>query len=50
MPMKQQIVNSLGVAYVRDTVMPFADGSMTREQAMDSLGVVFMNNPRINRR
>ena len=37
--MKQQIANRLGVAHVRDTVMQFADGSMTREQAMDSLGV-----------
>ena len=37
--MKQQIANRLGVAHVRDTVMQFAEGSMTREQAMDSLGV-----------
>ena len=37
--MKQQIANRLGAAHVRDTVMQFAEGSMTREQAMDSLGV-----------
>ena len=37
--MKQQIANRLGVAHVRDTVMQFAEGSMTREQAMESLGV-----------
>lgn len=38
-PMKQQIANRLGAAHVRDTVMQFVDGSMTREQAMASLGV-----------
>ena len=37
--MKQQIANRLGAAHVRDTVMQFAEGSMTREQAMESLGV-----------
>ena len=37
--MKQQIANRLGAAHVRDTVMQFVDGSMTREQAMASLGV-----------
>ena len=37
--MKQQIANRLGAAHVRDTVMQFVDGSMTREQAMESLGV-----------
>ena len=37
--MKQQIANRLGAAHVRDTVMQFIDGSMTREQAMSSLGV-----------
>ena len=34
--MKQQIANRLGAAHVRDTVMQFVDGSMTREQAMES--------------
>lgn len=37
--MKQQIANRLGAAHVRDTVMQFVDGSMTREQAMEALGV-----------
>ena len=37
--MKQQIANRLGVAHVRDTVMQFTGGAMTREQAMASLGV-----------
>lgn len=37
--MKQQIANRLGAAHVRDTVMQFVDGSMTREQAMESLSV-----------
>ena len=37
--MRQQIANRLGAAHVRDTVMQFVDGSMTREQAMESLSV-----------
>lgn len=37
--MKQQIANRLGVAHARDMVMQFVDGSMTRGQAMASLGV-----------
>lgn len=37
--MKQQIANRLGVAHVRDTVVQFVDGSMSREQAMASLGI-----------
>ena len=37
--MKQQIANRLGAAHVRDTVMQFVDGAMTREQAMESLSV-----------
>ena len=58
--MKQQIANRLGVAHVRDTVMQFTGGSMTREQAMASLvlnkpdlstapQVVFTTNPRVKR-
>ena len=37
--MKQQIANRLGVAHVRDTVMQLVAGSITREQAMESLEI-----------
>lgn len=37
--MKQQIATRLGVAHVRDTVMQFVTGAITREQAMESLQV-----------
>ena len=35
--MKQQISNRLGVAHVRDTMMQFVAGAITRQQAMESL-------------
>lgn len=38
-PMKQQIANRLGVAHVRDTIMQLTAGSITREQAMETLGI-----------
>ena len=37
--MKEQIANRLGVAHVRDTVKQFVAGSVTREQAMESLQI-----------
>lgn len=37
--MKQQILNRLGVAHVRDTMMQFVTGSITRQQAMESLQI-----------
>lgn len=37
--MKQQIATRLGVAHVRDTVMQFVSGAITRGQAMESLQV-----------
>ena len=37
--MKQQISNRLGVAHVRDTMMQFITGAITRQQAMESLQV-----------
>jgi len=37
--MKQQISNRLGVAHVRDTMMQFVTGAITRQQAMESLQV-----------
>ena len=37
--MKEQIANRLGVAHVRDTVRQFVDGSVTRQQAMESLQI-----------
>ena len=37
--MKQQIANRFGVAHVRDTMMQFVTGSITRQQAMESLQV-----------
>ena len=37
--MKQQIANRLGVAHVRDTMIQFVTGSITRQQAMESLQV-----------
>ncbi len=37
--MKQQISTRLGVAHVRDTMMQFVTGAITREQAMESLQV-----------
>ena len=37
--MKQQISNRLGVAHVRDTMMQFVAGAITRQQAMESLQV-----------
>lgn len=37
--MKQQMATRLGVAHVRDTVMQFVAGEITREQAMESLRV-----------
>ena len=37
--MKQQIANRLGAAHIRDTMMQFIAGSMTREQAMASLEI-----------
>ena len=37
--MKQQILNRLGVAHVRDTMMQFVMGSITRQQAMESLQI-----------
>lgn len=37
--MKQQIANRLGVAHVRDTMMQFVTGAITRYQAMDSLQI-----------
>jgi len=38
-PMKQQIASRLGVAHVRDTMMQFVTGAITRQQAMESLQV-----------
>lgn len=38
-PMKQQLVNRLGAAHIRDTVMQFVTGSVTRFQAMESLQI-----------
>ena len=37
--MKQQILNRLGVAHIRDTMMQFVTGSITRQQAMESLQI-----------
>ena len=37
--MKQQISSRLGVAHVRDTMMQFVTGAITRQQAMESLQV-----------
>lgn len=37
--MKQQISNRLGVAHVRDTMVQFVAGAITRQQAMESLQV-----------
>ena len=37
--MRQQIASRLGVAHVRDTMMQFVTGSITREQAMESLQI-----------
>ena len=37
--MKRQISNRLGVAHVRDTMMQFITGAITRQQAMESLQV-----------
>ena len=37
--MKEQIANRLGVAHVRDTVKQFVAGSVTRQQAMESLQI-----------
>lgn len=37
--MKQQIANRLGVPHVRDTMMQFVTGAITREQAMESLQI-----------
>ena len=37
--MRQQISNRLGVAHVRDTMMQFVTGAITRQQAMESLQV-----------
>ena len=37
--MKEQMANRLGVAHVRDTVKQFVAGSVTREQAMESLQI-----------
>lgn len=37
--MKQQILNRLGVAHVRDTMMQFVTGSITRQQALESLQI-----------
>ena len=37
--MKQQISNRLGVAHVRDTMVQFVTGAITRQQAMESLRV-----------
>ena len=37
--MKQQILNRLGVAHVRDTMMQFVTGAITRQQAMESLQI-----------
>ena len=38
-PMKKQMANRLGVAHVRDTMMQFVTGAITREQAMESLRI-----------
>lgn len=38
-PMKHQIANRLGVAHVRDTIIQLVAGSITREQAMESLEI-----------
>ncbi len=38
--MRQQIFKRLGVAHVRDTMMQFVTGAITREQAMESLQIV----------
>ena len=35
--MKQQISNRLGVAHVRDTMMQFVTGAITRQQAIEVL-------------
>lgn len=37
--MKQQINNRLGVAHVRDTIMQFVTGTITQNQAMESLQI-----------
>ena len=37
--MKTQISNRLGVAHVRDTVKQFVEGTLSREQAMESLQI-----------
>lgn len=37
--MKKQMANRLGVAHVRDTMMQFVTGAITREQAMESLRI-----------
>lgn len=37
--MKKQVLNRLGVAHVRDTMEQFIAGTMSREQAMESLKI-----------
>ena len=37
--MKEQISTRLGVAHVRDTMMQFITGTITRQQAMESLQI-----------
>lgn len=37
--MKKQVLNRLGVAHVRDTMEQFIAGTMSREQAMESLNI-----------
>lgn len=37
--MKQQINNRLGVGHVRDTIVQFVTGAITRDQAMESLQI-----------
>ena len=37
--MRKQVINRLGAAHIRDTLQQFADGRITRFQAMESLQV-----------